>query len=166
MKKMILALVSVMALTNSFAADLELDGERWLSKWTAYVCDDGNTLATEEPAELADYQVEFTKLSTDMSLDNVLIKATFVENGVKCSYSSILLADNAAWTICLVESRALPEADCANGKAVVDSVLEFNSYKYLHGRAAIFFPFSNSNVACTDGAGHIGLHFQVTGRVQ
>ena len=167
MKKMILAaLFAVTALSNTFAqsADLVLDGERWLAKWTAYVCDDGHTQATEVPAELAEYNVEFNHLGADYSLDNIIVKASYEENGVACSYSAILFADNAAWTVELVESRGLPVNDCANGKAVIDSVLEFNSYKYLHGRAAIFVPFSNAEKACNDGSGKIGIHFQVYGR--
>ena len=164
MKKMILALVAVMAVSAN-ASDLQLDGERWLSKFDTYVCDGGFVAATEVPAELAAHNVEFTKLSTDYSLDNVLITATFEENGVKCSYSSLLAANNTAWTVDLVESKALPEADCTEGKAMLDTVLEANDYKYLHGAAAIFFEFSNSDVACA-GSDKIGMRFRVSGRVQ
>ncbi len=160
---MILALVALMAVTVN-ASDLQLDGERWLSKFDAFVCDDGFVAATEEPAELTAHKVEFTKLSTDYSLDNVLITATFEENGVKCSYSSLLAANNTAWTVDLVESRALPEADCTEGKAALDTILAANDYKYLHGAAAIFFEFSNSEAAC--GSSKIGIRFRVSGRVQ
>ncbi len=159
-------LLALLTMTSAFAqtADLELENERWLAKWTAYVCDDGNTLASETPAELADYNAQFYHLGADYTLDNIIMKATFEENGVECSYSALLFADNDAWTIELTESRALPVAECAAGKAALDQVLKFNTYKYLHGRAAIYFGFSNADVACNDGSGKIGIHFQTIGR--
>lgn len=166
MKKILLSILVCLTSQGVFAntVDLELPNEIWLGKWTAYVCEDGNTLAAVQPSELEAYNVEFNHIGTDYTLDNVIIKANFEENGVQCSYSGIFFADNAAWTIELRESRALPEASCLNGKTLIDSTLEFNEYKYLHGRAAIFAPFSNAATACADGTGKIGIHFQVTGR--
>lgn len=163
----LLSLVALIAFSFSNASaeqatDLVLEGERWVGKWTAYVCDDGNTEATEVPAELAPYNVEFTHIGADYSLDNITIRAQYQENGVTCSYSSILFADNEAWTIELVESRAIPSSECASGKEVMDLTLEMNDYKYLHGRAAVYVPFSNSQMAC--GSETIGIHFQVTGK--
>ncbi len=163
------ALVAMTALTSAFAnnTDLVLENERWFGKFTSYVCDDGNTQALEVPAELADYNVAFNHIGTDYSLDNFVLKATFEENGTKCNYSAFLTADNAAWTIALSESRAFATegtGTCGAGQAIIDEVLAFNNYKYLHGRAAIFFPFSNANAACLDGSGKIGIHFQVLGR--
>lgn len=78
MKKMILAaLFAVTALSNTFAqsADLVLDGERWLAEWKNYVCDDGHKEASEVPAELAEYNVEFNHLGADYSLDNIIVKS-------------------------------------------------------------------------------------------
>lgn len=159
----LIAITSLSASAND-SGDLVLEGERWLAKWTAYVCDDGHTPATETPAELMEYNTQFNHLGADYSLDNIITKASFVENGVTCSYSAILFADNAAQTVQRVESRALPEVECFNGKKAVDSILEFNTYKYLHGRAAIYFPFSNAAKACADNSGKIGIHYQVYGR--
>lgn len=171
MKKFIFAaLLSVLSVSCAFAAqntDLVLENERWYGKFTAYVCDDGNTQALEVPAEFADYNVTFAHIGTDYSLDNFVMTATFEENGTKCNYSALLLADNAAWTIALTESKAYATegtGSCGAGQAMIDEVLAFNNYKYLHGRAAIYFPFSNSITACVDGSGKIGLHFQVLGR--
>lgn len=172
MKKFILgAALSLVTVTSAFAAntDLVLENERWFGKFTKYVCDDGNTEASEVPVELADYAVEFGHIGTDYSLDNFIIKATFVEDGSKCSYSAFLTADNAAWTIALDESRAFAVeglSTCEAGKAQLDQVLAFNNYKYLHGRAALYMPSSNADVACGDATGKVGIHFQVLGRRQ
>ncbi len=167
MKLLILAALFSATAFASQNTDLVLENERWYGKFTTYVCDDGNTQALEVPAEMADYNVEFGHIGTDYSLDNFILKGTFEENGTKCSYSAFLTADNAAWTIALSESRAFATegtGTCANGQALIDDVLAFNNYKYLHGRAAIFVPFSNANTACLDGSGKIGIHFQVLGR--
>lgn len=167
MKKLILAVLfsaSTFAATNT---DLVLENERWYGKFTAYVCEDGNTQALEVPAEFADYNVELGHIGTDYSLDNFIIKGTFEENGTKCNYSAFLFADNAAWTITLTESRAFATAGtgtCGAGQAVIDQALAHNNYKYLHGRAVMFAPFSNGAAACADTNGKIGIHFQVLGR--
>lgn len=163
MKKMILATLVLVSLTGTASAELVLDGERWLAKWTAYVCDDGHTESQVVPAELAEYNVQFGHFGADYSLDNGITKATFVENGVECNYSAILFADNDAKTVELVQSEATPALECANGKAVIDNVLNFNEYKYLHGRIAIYVPFSNSAEGCANES-KIGLHYQVYGR--
>jgi hypothetical protein len=166
MKKIILAIAFALSSTAFANTDLVLEGERWFGKWTAYVCDDGYTQATEVPAELAEYNVQFGHVGTTYNLNRFLIKATFEENGTKCSYSSFLDGDKTAWTIALDYSQAVAtegEGSCEQGKALVDQILAFNKYKYLHGRAAIYFDFSNSATACA-GESKIGLHFQVQGR--
>jgi len=169
MKKFVAALFAVLSLT-SFAqdTDLTLPGERWLAVYTTDVCADGNTRATEAPAHLSALNVVFTTLTTDQSLDNVLLKATFQDNGVECRYSALLLADNAENTISLVNSKAFSgagAADCVAGKAVVDATLMKNTYKYLHGRAAIYVAAANAEMACGAGSETIGLHFQARGRI-
>ncbi len=164
-KRLSLIALIALAFNNANAqaqTDLVLEGERWVGKWTGYVCDDGNTEAAEAPAELMDYGVEFTHIGADYSLDNVTIRAQYQENGVTCNYSSILFADNDAWTVELVESRVYPADSCASGKELMDQTFEMNDYKYLHGRVAVYVPFSNSQMAC--GSENIGIHFQVTGK--
>ncbi len=163
-KFLLVVLLGGLSFFNAHAeeAGLELEGERWVGKWTSYVCDDGNTLAVVAPAELMEHQVQFTHIGADYSLDNITIRAEFVENGQACQYSSLLTADNDAWTIELNESRAIPSSDCQAGKEVIDTTLAANNYKYLHGRAAVYVPFSNSQEAC--GEDNIGIHFQVTGK--
>jgi hypothetical protein len=172
MKKIIMAaLLSALCLATAFATegDLTIPGERWNSKFTAYVCHDGNTQTNAVPAQFASRNVVFGKMTTDFSLDNYLLRATFEENGAVCNYSAILLADNAAWTIKLVESKAYSTneaATCLEGKAALDAALNFNSYKYLHGRAALYVPATDASALCGADATTVGLHFQVTGRIQ
>jgi hypothetical protein len=170
MKKIFLSAVMALSMTNAFAneGDLTLPGERWLAKFTAFVCGDGNTQTASVPSEFAAQNIVFGKAVTDITLDNYLIKATFEENGVACSYSSILLADNAAWTIKLIESKAYAPnggSECVNGKAVIDAALNDNAYKYLHGRAAIYVPSKDAAALCGEGNTTVGLHFQVSGKI-
>ncbi len=168
MKKIIFALMMTFPFSQAFAnQDLVLDGERWLAKFTAYVCDDGNTQAAAIPSEIAARNIVFTSASTDYSLDTVLLKATFTEEGSTCSYSTILEADNAQWTVALADSKAYAttgDSSCAEGKAYLDTLLAFNTYKYLHGRVAIYVPFTDAAPLC--GSDKVGIHLQVTGRVQ
>ncbi|MBO9667481.1 MAG: hypothetical protein J7501_11800 [Bdellovibrio sp.] len=171
MKSIFASLLVTLSFSSAFATegDLVLPGERWLAKFTAFVCEDGNTQTASIPADFAAWNVQFGKASTDYSLDNLLVKATFVEAGVTCSYSSIIFADNAAKTAVLVQSNAYAPAggsDCAQGKAFLDSALKSNTYKYLHGRVAIYVPASDAAAQCSAQSTAVGLHFQVTGKVQ
>lgn len=171
MKKIILAgALAVLSITTAIAndGDLTMPGERWATKFTAFVCGNGNVEATAVPTDFAAYEIKLATMTTDFSLDNYLVKGTFVENGATCRYSALLLADNAAKTIALVDSRAFSEVDgseCAGGKAVLDSALASNSYVYLHGRAAIWAPVAGAEASCGAGATTVGLHWQVTGKI-
>lgn len=170
MMKTILAALMTLSMTSAFAqdSDLILADERWLAEFTTFVCEDGNAKALQAPAELEKFSVQFGRLTTDFSLDNVLIKAVFIENNVECKYSAIMFADNAAWTISLVDSKAYSvngTVGCEAGKAALDSVLSFNPYKYLHGRAAIYVAAENAQTACGVDADSIGIHFQARGRL-
>jgi hypothetical protein len=171
MKKIILASVfAAISLTTTQASvgDLTMPGERWATKFTGFVCGNGNVEAAAVPVDFAAYDIKLATMTTDFSLDNYLVKGAFFENGATCRYSAILLADNAAKTIALVESRAFSEVDgseCLGGKAVLDSALAANSYVYLHGRAAIWSQVNGADAACGAGATTVGLHFQVTGKI-
>lgn len=170
MKKMILAgAFAALTLTSAFAndGDLTMAGERWATKFTSFVCGDGNVEAAAVPTDFAGYNIQLSTMTTDYSLDNYLMKGTFTENGNVCRYSAILLADNAAWTIALVESKAYSAegTSCEQGKAVLDSALADNKYAYLHGRAAIFAPVAGAEASCGAGATTVGLHFKVTGKL-
>ncbi len=171
MKKFVLfalTMASLQTLANT-ATDLTLSGERWLAKFTAFVCEDGNTQTSTIPSEFAKRKIMFTRATTDYSLDNYLFKATFEENGNVCNYSALMLADNAAWTIKLVQSVAHSNGDeslCSDGANYLNNVLSFNNYKYLHGRAAIYLPTEEAGQLCSPEQTNIGLHFQVMGKIQ
>lgn len=164
-----LALVLTVSL-SAFAqdGDLVLAGEKWISKHTGYVCA-AFTANTAAPSAFANMNVKFETVTTDRTLDNGLIKATFTENGNVCRYSAFLLADNAAATIRLVESKAYSvtkNADCSNGKSVLDAALESNDYLYYGHphNLAIMVPVEGAQAIC-NGSNLIGLNFVVAGRV-
>lgn len=170
-KSVFAALLMTLAFSSSFAnTDLVLpEEERWLAEFTAYVCEDGNTQTASVPEEFAAFNVKLGRTTTDYTLDNLLVKGTFEQDGATCNYSVLLLADNAAWNVKLVDSKAYAPnggSDCAAGKAMLDSKFAFNNYKYLHGRAAIFVPATDAALQCGTGADSIGLHFQVRGRIK
>lgn len=170
MRKLILVgLLTLSAQSFANVTDLTIPEERWAAKFTAYVCQDGNTQTASVPSEFSERNVVFTRATTDYSLDNYLFKATFEENGYVCNYSAVMFADNAAWNIKLVQSVAHVNGDdslCTQGKAFLDNLLTFNNYKYLHGRAAIYVPTRDAAALCGEGNSTVGLHFQVTGKIQ
>lgn len=170
MKSVFATMVVLLSFGYAFAAesDLTLPGERWFAKFTAFVCEDGNTQTVSVPQQFAAIDVVFGRATTDFTLDNLLLKATFVDEGVACNYSALIFADNAAKTAKLVQSKAYAPngGDCTHGQAVLDQALSFNTYKYLHGRAAIYVPATDAVLQCGAGATTIGLHFQVQGKIQ
>ncbi|AHZ84128.1 hypothetical protein [Bdellovibrio bacteriovorus] len=166
MKKFVLALLLVLPFSAQANQDLVLDGERWLAKFTAYVCDDGNT-QTATPVDISSRNIIFTTASADYSLDNILLKATYTEGDSTCNYSTLMLADNALWTVSLSQSKAYATSgtsDCSEGKAYLDQLLAKNDYKYLHGRVAVYVPVSDAADLCDSDK--VGIHIQVTGRVK
>ncbi|WP_374035501.1 hypothetical protein ACES2I_07230 [Bdellovibrio bacteriovorus] len=166
MKKFVLALMMVLPFTAQANQDLVLDGERWLAKFTAYVCDDGNT-QTATPVDISSRNIIFTNASADYSLDNILLKATYTEGDSTCNYSALMLADNALWTVSLVNSKAYATSgtsDCSATKSYLDQLLAKNDYKYLHGRVAVYVPASDAQDLCDSDK--VGIHLQVTGRVK
>lgn len=152
------------------AQDLSLPGERWLAKGTGYLCGASGTEIADAPAAFSALQVSFTSLTTDYSLDNALIKAQFVEDGNACSYSALMFADNAAYTIKLVESNAFAQeegASCAKGKAVLDKALAFNDYLYW-GRphhVTVMIADRDAAASCGAEATRVGIDFTLVGRL-
>jgi hypothetical protein len=166
MKQTILAgLIMMSGLAG--ASDLTIPGERWLAKGEGYRCAAYGTDVVA-PTSHSDMNVTFEQITTDRTLDNGLLKASFTENGVECRYSAILLADNAAGTIGLVESKAYSvdgTVDCETGKEVLDNQLEFNDYLYWGHphRLTIMIPDASAEGVCGVGATHIGINFVVAG---
>lgn len=170
-KKSIILLSTLFTISSLANSDLVLEGERWLASHKGYVCAAFTDYAAT-PADHSTLNVKFQKLSTDRTLDNILIKATFDANGVECSYSSILLADNDASTIVLVDSKAFSKidtsVDCSEGKELLDAQFADNNYLYWGHphHATIMVPSTDAVELCGEGATHIGIDFMVSGRVQ
>lgn len=169
-KKLLLVATVVMSMSSAFAAegDLVLPGAKWIAKFNKYVCAAFGPEATQ-PAGHSDLKVKFEQITTDSTLDNGLITASFKVEGKTCRYSALLLADNAAATIRLVESKAFaPEGDvdCSAGKAELDASLESNDYLYYGHphNLAIMAPVTGAEKVC-GGQKLIGVNFVVSGRI-
>ncbi len=164
-----LALILTVSFTASAQeADYVLAGEKWIAKTNGIVCA-AFTPSVQMPAGFANINVAFEQITTDMTLDNGLLKATFTEDGKTCRYNAVLLADNAAATIRLVNSKAYAPAgdsDCAVGKTVLDAAFESNDYLYYGHphNLAIMVPVEGIDAVCP-GASVIGVNFVVTGKV-
>jgi hypothetical protein len=168
--KMLLSLLTLMTLNTGFAqdGDLVLANEKWIATFKNYNCQAYGP-NVEAPATLSRLNVVFKTLTTDQSLDNGLLKASFTEDSALCNYSAILLADNAASTIRLVESKAYsPDkaSDCAAGKAVLDAAFESNSYLYWGHphNLTILAPAEGAETLCENKL--VGINFVVTGRIR
>lgn len=172
MKKFIGLSLFVLLSTSAFAqdGDLVLQGEKWVAKFKHYVCSE-NGVGVEAPAAFKKLNVVFEKITTDSTLDNGLIKATFTENGVDCRYSAIVLANNDLKTIKLVESKAYApanaEASCSEGLAVLDEAFRDNKYLYFGHphNLAVMAPVEGAEEVC-QGSAHVGITFVVSGRVK
>lgn len=164
-----LALMALLPAAHGLATegDMVLPGERWIAKFDKYVCAAfGPSVA--RPSALESINATFEQITTDRSLDNILLKATFEEDGVTCRYNVLLFADNAAQTVRLVESKAYAPAGgshCSNGKTVLDTAFVFNQYLYYGHphNAAIMMPVPGAEAIC--GNQLIGVNFVVKGRV-
>lgn len=163
-------LFSLLISASAFATegDLVLAGEKWKSTFKNYNCAAFGA-AVSRPASHEALDVVFETVTTDSTLDNGLLKATFKVEGKTCRYNAFLLADNAAATIRLVSSKAYApaeDADCAAGKQVLDAELESNNYLYWGHphNLTIMVPSTNAREVC--GGDFLGVNFVVTGRVR
>ena len=171
MKKIVWCLMFVV---SSFAmsqeSDLVLEGERWLAKSTGYVCNAFEETVERTPGHER-FNVQFSQLSTDYTLDNVLVKASFDQGGSNCSYSVLLFADNANETVKFVESRAFAlngDSNCLEGKDMLDKQFALNKYLYWGHphHVSIVVPDEGSASVCGPGATHIAIDFTLSGRVR
>lgn len=165
-------LISAMVLTQwAQANDLVLPGEKWLAKFDKFVCSTTSG-SIKRPDVLEQYQVGFEQITTDATLDNGLVKVAFKENGQTCRYSAILFADNAAFTIRLVESHVYAVGStlssyCEGGRQMLDKALARNDYLYYGHphNLAIMMPGLGSEEVCSGGK-VIGANFVVKGLVK
>ncbi len=166
-----LSLLALISMSSAFAqdSDLTIPNQKWVATFNKYICAASGPAVTA-PSAFSQYQVSFDKITTDSTLDNGLLKATFVEDGQTCRYSAIVFADNAAFTLRLVESRAYAptkRSHCAAGKAVLDAAFESNNYLYYGHphNLGIMVPVAGVEAVCP-GAAVMGVNFVVTGRIQ
>lgn len=153
--------------------DLVLPGEKWVATHNSYLCEAfGDPVAA--PLFLDQYQVKFERITTDSTLDNALLRASFVENGNTCRYNAILFADNAEQNSTLLQSIAYNTnsgasayKDCLGGKKVLDEALAKNDYLYYGHphNLAFMMPGQGAEVICGEKA-LIGVNFVVTGKLQ
>ncbi len=175
MKKLALfSLLSITPLANA-STDLVLPGEKWVAKFDKFICAAFGP-AVQRPEALEKINLSFEKVTTDSTLDNALIRATFEENGVTCRYNAILFADNAAQTSTLVQSIAyVPGGDattyraCLEGKALLDGAFEATNPYLYYGHPhnlAFMMPGVGAEGVCGAGQAAIGANFVVTGRIR
>lgn len=174
-KTILSSLIAIFFTTSAIAQskDLSLPGEKWIAKFDKYICAAFGP-AVEAPQSLASIKLQFEQITTDSTLDNGLLKATFEENGKLCRYNAIVLADNTASTLKLVQSIAYDPAggataylDCNKGKALVDGYLKANNYLYYGHphNLAIMIPNVGAETVCL-GSDFLGANFIVKGRIQ
>lgn len=149
--------------------DLILPGARWLGKATGFICG-AESEKIVRPAALEEINVVFETVVTDYTLDKGVLKASFVDGDSSCSYSALILADNAAKTLELSESRAFAksgEGTCEAGKALLDGLLSANQYLYWGHPHHLTIMVENSDAAtlCGEGATHVGVDFVLAGRL-
>ena len=166
MKKIMLLSLMSLSFSSMAEKDIVLPGERWEAKFSGHLCVAyGDKVSA--PSVYQQMNVNFETITTDYTLDNGLIKATFEEEGSVCRYSALLLADNDASTIGLVRSKAYAvkgSSDCQEGKAVLDEHLKDNDYLYWGHphHLTILVPALDAGQVCGDDATHVGADFIVS----
>ncbi len=170
LKKLLLLMFAAVSINSMANKDLELPGEKWLAKNTGYLCNAFGT-AVAAPSTHDLYNVKFTQLSTDSSLDNVRVLASFNQDGAECSYSLILLADNAAGTTKYVDSNAYAvsgTSDCLAGKAILDEQFSANDYLYWGHphHVTLMIAEESATAICGEGVERVGIDFTVSGVIR
>ena len=171
MKKVIVSLmfIALSATTLAEGGDLTIPGERWQTTFNKYICNNVVTNAAT-PVEFSRINVQFGNVTTDYTLDNGLMKATFEENGKVCNYSAILLADNALSTIKLVTSKAYAvngDTECTEGQKVIDDAFKGPNQYLYYGHPhnlAVMIPVSDAGNICP-GQETMGVNFVLTGKL-
>jgi hypothetical protein len=171
MKKLIalsLFIISTLGAVEAQETDLVLTGEKWIATHTGHICAAfGETVSA--PQAFANLNVKFEKITTDSTLDNGLLKATFEEDGITCRYSALIFADNRLATIRLIESKAFAsegKSDCAQGKSILDAAFESTNYLYWGHphNLTVMVPVAGATAVCNSEL--VGVNFVVSGRVK
>lgn len=175
MKKLLaFSIASVLSFSALAATELTLPGEKWLGEFAGYVCDDSG-VTVSRPSTLEAMNVIFERVTTDSTLDNALLKATFQENGITCRYNAIIFGDNTARTSKLLQSIAFNPAatngaaymECMNGKAMLDAAFASGDYLYYGHphHLAFMVPMAEAEALCGAGQQFVGIDFTVKGKV-
>ena len=168
LKFLFLSIVLNLSLAIGHEGDLVLDGEEWISTFKGYVCDDSGE-SVVVPSSFNELNVKFETLSADASLNNVLIKGTFKEDGAVCRYSAFLFADNDINTFSFIESKAFAvtgSSDCFFGKMVLDDSFQFGDYLYFGNPQNMALMASVRGALSICGGDTVGVNFVVSGNVQ
>jgi len=170
MKALTLTLMTLL-MTSAFAdeRDLTLPGAKWVGTFKSYVCQAFGA-EVSLPSTYSTMNLKFEKVVTDRTLDNGLITASFEVDGKVCRYSAIMLADNDASTIELVNSLAYAvnnDVDCQSFATILDDALRSNDYLYYGHphNMSIMMPLIGAQEVCGTGAVNVGLTFVVSGRL-
>ena len=166
-----LALIALTSTAAHAETDLQIPGEKWLGKFTGYIC---STVGgkVEAPQVYKTLNVKFENVVTDATLDNGVLKATFEVNGNVCRYSAIMLADNTAQTITMIESKSYSNTegvDCSEGKAILDTQFAPVNKYYYYGHPhnmALMVESTDAEAICGAGATSFGVNFVVAGRIK
>lgn len=151
--------------------DLSIPGEKWLGKFTGFICSTEGA-KVDAPQIYKTLNVKFENVVTDSTLDNGVMKATFESSGNVCRYSAIMLADNTAQTITMLESKAYSNTegvDCSDGKAILDTQFAPINKYYYYGHPhnmALMVESTDAEAICGAGATSFGVNFVVAGRVK
>lgn len=169
MKK--LTIIGLCLLSFYAEATLELEGARWVARSSGYKCVEAGE-EVDAPVIHEDMSLYFQGLWTDYSLDNVLIKAKYLDemSGSACNYRAILFADNAKKTIKLVKSESMTtrqeHGPCKDGKVFLDAQLANNNYLYWGDPDHVTIMIESEEVICEEDNGSVGIDFTLIGKVE
>lgn len=164
MKKLLAVSALTLLSTGAFAQDVQFPGqERWLAQHAGFICGTDKATSVAVPQEFKTRAIMFTYMTTGYSLDKGKFVAGFFENGAECRYTFLADADKNG-NLVRTESTAYAvnggNSTCADGKNYLDSIINTNTYAYLHESLALNIPVADAAAICGEGATTVGLFFK------
>lgn len=164
MKKLLAVSALSLLSTGAFAQDVQFPGqERWLAQHAGFICGTDKNTSVAVPQEFKTRAIMFTYMTTGFSLEDGKFVAGFFENGAECRYSVLVHADKNG-TLVKKDSAVFAvnggNTTCTEGKNYLDSLINTNSYSYLHGSIAVNIPVADAAAICGEGATTVGLYFK------